>query len=216
MFKTVLFDLDGTLLNSLQDIAIAGNRTLEVLGYPTHPVNAYNQMVGSGGAQLIKRMLPQDKQGDSTMQLALELYRKYYRPNMMNYTAPYPGIVPMLANLKSAGVQLGVLSNKSNDAVQNIVQHYFPATFDAVMGHAPGFEIKPDPASVLHLMQTMDAAKENTLYCGDSDVDIFTARNAGITSCGVLWGFRGEEELYNAGAGYLAEDAEALQQIILQ
>lgn len=214
MYTTVLFDLDGTLLDTLQDIAAAANHALESLGLPTHPVPAYRHMVGSGVNVLIQRMLPPDKRGQATSEVALALYRKHYNVHMNDFTRPYPGILEMLAKLKAASVQMGVLSNKTDARVQEMVAHYFPNTFEIAMGLRPEFSEKPDPASTLHMLQALGAQKQNTLYCGDSDIDMQTAHNAGLAGCGVAWGFRGEEELKNAGATFIAQNTDELYHII--
>lgn len=216
MFTTAIFDLDGTLLDTLQDLAAAGNHTLTVLGLPTHPVAAYRQMVGNGVPKLVERMLPPACRGSATQAVALQVFSNYYEQHMLDFTAPYPGISQMLAALRGRGVHLGVVSNKSDDFVQPIVERFFPGVFSAVCGLREGVPPKPDPASVLQVLVQLAADPAATLYCGDSDVDIHTAHNAQLTSCGVLWGFRTEAELAEAGAEYLAEDAAALEYIILQ
>ncbi len=215
MFQSVIFDLDGTLLDTLEDLAAAGNYTLSAMGLPTHPVDAYRQMVGNGIPNLLRRMLPEQNRGEATCALAQTLFRPYYAAHMQDYTTPYPGVVSLLAQLKERGVATGVLSNKADDFVQQIVQQYFPDLIGAALGLREDFPAKPDPSSALHLLQVLDAEPSRTLYCGDSDVDMHTAANAGIPSCGVLWGFRDEDELAGAGAAYLAADIPALSALIL-
>lgn len=213
MYNTLIFDMDGTLLNSLDDIAQAGNYALGILGFPPHPVQAYRHMVGSGISVLIERMLPPEARKPGTVQLALSLYEKHYNAHMNDNTRPYPGIVQMLAQLKERGIKLGVLSNKSHEFTQPIAEQQFPGVFDMVMGLQEGFAQKPDPGSLLHIMHTLDAGQ--TLYCGDSDVDMKTALAAGVEGCGVLWGFRDEAELRAAGARHLVQTAEQLTALAL-
>ena len=215
MYKTVLFDLDGTLLNTLEDIAAAANHALSVLGFPQHPPDAYRQMVGNSSRKLVERMLPEENRGVSTQAVAFELYTKTYAKSSTVFTCPYPGIPALLGKLKSEGVQLGVLSNKDDINVQLVISKYFPQTFDAAAGLREGFAPKPDPASVLEMLRILEADPASTLYCGDSDVDVLTSHNAGLACCGVSWGFRGEHELRAAGANFIVQDAVALQQLIL-
>ena len=146
MYSAVIFDLDGTLLNTLTDLANAGNHTLEVLGFPTHPVDAYRYLVGNGIPKLIERMLPEKNRGPATQQTALSIFLRYYEAHKQDTTAPYPGILPMLQALKGAGLRLGVVSNKENSLSQEVAAHYFPGLFDAVAGHVLGTPTKPDPA----------------------------------------------------------------------
>lgn len=214
MYRCVVFDLDGTLLDTLEDLAQACNHTLATLHLPTHPTAAYKTMVGNGVAKLVERMLPLQNRGAATCQLALRLFENYYTAHIDDFTRPYPGIPELLQTLRKQGVILGVLSNKPNGFVQEIVEQYFAGIFTAVMGQREDFAPKPDPASAHFLLETLGAEKSATLYCGDSNVDMLTAQNAGLTACGVLWGFRTKEELLGAGANFLAEDAAALEQLI--
>ena len=216
MYQTVIFDLDGTLLDTLQDLAAAGNHTLSALGLPTHPTEAYRAMVGNGIANLVKRMLPEAHRGESTFTLARSMFESYYSKHVKDLTLPYPGIETMLRALKSAGVQMGVASNKADAFTQAMVADYFPKRFGAVAGLRDDFMPKPDPGILLWLMQSLRALPAATLYVGDSDVDMRTAMNAGLAACGVLWGFRDRPELEQNGARYIAEDVPALQKIILE
>lgn len=215
MFTTVLFDLDGTLLNTLTDIANAGNHALSAMQLPTHSIENYRTMVGNGIPKLIERMLPSTHRGPATQELALSLFSRYYSEHMYDYTAPYPGITEMLHTLKAEGIQLAVLSNKEDAFVPPIIQRYFPGIFTISMGHKQGFPPKPAPTSTYYMLEQLHAFSTETLYCGDSDVDIFTGTNAGLCTCGVLWGFRSEKELSQAGATFLAKDTNELAQIIL-
>lgn len=216
MFDAVIFDLDGTLLDTLKDLAAACNHTLAAMGLPTHPVQDYKQMVGSGISSLISRMLPQEARSENTAALAGQLFSRYYSRHMVDFTAPYPGIPNLLQRLAEHGVPMAVASNKAHQYVVPIVQRFFPGVFAAVQGQKEDVPKKPDPAIVHNLLAEMRlAGGPRVLYVGDSDVDMYTAKNAGLPACGVLWGFRGREELVAAGADYLAENAEELYNIIV-
>lgn len=215
MFPYVVFDLDGTLLDTLQDLAAAGNHALSAMGLPVHPTDAYRTMVGNGIPKLIERMLPDGNCGKATQEVALQLFAGYYQHHNMDLTAPYPGIMKMLENLSKAGVGMGIASNKQHAFTKKLAEHFFPGTFSAVLGLREGCAAKPDPAFLLELMAEMGAGVHNTLYVGDSDVDMITARNAGLTPCGVLWGFRSRQELLENGAKLLAESPEQLEDFIL-
>ena len=217
MFDTVIFDLDGTLLDTLKDLATACNHTLAAMGLPTHPVEDYKQMVGSGIADLISRMLPDEARSENSIALAGDLFSRYYSRHMVDFTAPYPGVPRLLETLSARGVQMAVASNKAHHYVLPIVRQFFPGVFAAVHGQQTEVPKKPDPAIVYNLLAEMGPAADprRVLYVGDSDVDIYTARNAGLPGCGVLWGFRAREELLAAGADYLAENTEELLNIIV-
>lgn len=215
LYRCILFDLDGTLLDTLQDLAEAGNHTLSVMGFPRHPIAAYQQMVGNGIPKLVWRMLPEQNRQESTLELAYSLFQRHYQAHMLDNTAPYPGILDTLQRLKEAGYPLGVSSNKADTYTQKIVSTFFPNTFCSVAGLTPPFPAKPDPTLALHQMAQMGGTPGTTLYIGDSDVDMFTARNAGFVGCGVLWGFRSGRELLQAGADLIAETpAELIEHIL--
>ncbi|HIW54752.1 MAG TPA: HAD family hydrolase [Candidatus Ruthenibacterium merdigallinarum] len=215
MYKAVLFDLDGTLLDTLQDLADAANHTLRALGLPEHARGEYRRMVGNGIPKLIERMLPAQSRGPASQALALEMFRRRYAAHSEDATIPYPGIPALLQTLRAAGVQLGVVSNKDDALARQVVEHYFPGVFDAVAGRRDGVAAKPDPTLVNEMREGFGRAEGETLYVGDSDVDVFTAQNARLACCGALWGFRTKEELAGAGADYLAANADELAQIVL-
>lgn len=203
-YRTVIFDLDGTLLDTLGDLAAAGNHALCAMGLPTHEVSAYRFFVGNGIPKLIERILPEANRGEASQELALSLFRRYYAEHAIERTQPYDGIVTLLQTLRENGVQLGVLSNKDDAFTQSIVAHFFPNGIDAVLGRKEGAAPKPDPASLQSMMSAFGCSPQETLYVGDSNVDVLTAHNAGAECCGAVWGFRGKEELASAGADALA------------
>lgn len=216
MYKTVIFDLDGTLLNTLDDLADAGNRVCARRGWPRHTPDQFRYLVGNGIPKLIERLTPPDARDAATLANALADFEADYGAHLHDKTAPYPGIPALLARLKAAGVQLAVLSNKADALAKVVVGEYFdPALFAAVRGQRAGIPVKPAPEATRALLETLGADPAATLYVGDSNVDIQTARNAGLDSCGVLWGFRTREELVGEGATHLAADAGELERVVL-
>ncbi len=203
MIKAVVFDLDGTLLNTIQDLADASNYALSKLGLPGHTVEDYKQFVGDGRRNLILRMLPEEGRDEPSVRRATELFDEYYGAHLHDNTGPYPGIAQLLAGLKAKGLRLGVVSNKPDEFTKQAVQDYFPGVFDFVAGQQ-GTLVKPDPAALLRVISELGLQPYEVLYVGDSAVDINTAKNGKTQGCGVLWGFRGEEELAQAGARYFA------------
>lgn len=199
MYTHVIFDLDGTLLNTIDDLAAAGNHVCQAHGWPTFTVEQYKRLVGSGMANLVRRLVPAQL-GQEAVDTALAEFSSYYDGHKQDRTAPYPGVARAVAALKAAGVGLAVLSNKAHDLAKPVVEHYFPGLFPLVQGALPGVPVKPDPTLLGEVMERLGAAAETTLFVGDSDVDILTGKNRGLTACGVLWGFRDQEELEGAGA----------------
>ena len=217
MYKTVVFDLDGTLLNTIDDLADAGNRVCAARGWPQHTVEEYKYFVGNGIPKLVERFSPPQARTPAVLADTLAAFQADYGAHLRDKTAPYPGIPALLARLKAAGVQLAVFSNKANPLARQVVADYFDtALFDAVRGALPGVPTKPAPQGTLALMQAIGADPAATLYVGDSNVDVDTAHNAGLPCCGVLWGFRTRQELTDAGAEHLAADAEELWNVIVK
>lgn len=215
MFKYVIFDLDGTLLNTIDDLADAGNWVCRNHGWPTHTVEEYKRYVGSGMARLAVRFSPEEWHTEEGVQKILDEFLPYYAAHKEDKTAPYPGVPELLEHLRAAGVSIAVLSNKAHALAVPVIEGYFPQKFQYIQGGVEGLPLKPDPALLLKLMENMGATQENTLFVGDSDVDIRTAKHAEVTSCGVLWGFRGREELEREGADLLASSAKELETLIL-
>lgn len=213
MYRYVIFDLDGTLLNTLEDLAEAGNHALKAFGFPTYETEKYRYFVGNGIPVLIKRICPEGCSPD-TLEKVREAFSEYYGPHCTDNTAPYGGIEDMLSELKKAGVTVGVVTNKDHDFSQKLVNDYFGDKIGMVCGRRDGIPKKPDPYSVNYLIERFGAEKKDVLYVGDSNVDMETAINAGVDSCGVLWGFRTEKELSDSGARYIAADAGELLRII--
>lgn len=213
MYKVVIFDLDGTLLNTLDDLAYAGNYALKAMGYPVHKASEYKYFVGNGIPKLIKRIVPEDCSEENAEKVH-SLFSEYYSSHCTCKTKPYDGISEMLAALKKKGIGTAVASNKDHAFSVKLVKEFFGDNIDIVCGRKDGFPKKPDPYSVNLILEHFCADKEKVLYVGDSNVDMETAKNAGLTSCGVLWGFRTEEELTESGASYIVDSAEGLYKLI--
>lgn len=210
MFKAVIFDLDGTLLNTIDDIADSCNYVLASKGYPTFSSQQYKKFVGNGAAILMKRAHPEGTSQEELEQ-ALAAFTEYYSAHSEIKTTPYDGIPELLSQLKSQGFTLCVLSNKPHEITTQIVKQYFGNnTFDIIIGKSPDFPVKPDPASCNYIIERLHLLKSEVLYVGDSNVDMQTARNAGLTKCGVCWGFRSEAELTAEGADYFAHTTEEI------
>ena len=217
MFRTVVFDLDGTLLDTLTDLADAGNRLCARRGWPTHDRDAYRYFVSNGIPKLVERIAPPEARDERTLADALADFKSDYGAHMRDTTAPYPGIPELLERLNAAGVQMAVFSNKADALAKEVTADYFGADrFSAVRGQRSGIAPKPDAAGTLALLSNLGADAASTLYVGDSNVDAATAHNAHLPCCGVLWGFRTREELTEAGAEYLAENVEQLYHIIME
>ena len=206
MKKLVIFDLDGTLLNTIADLAHSTNYALNKLGYPTHEIEKYNFMVGNGIDKLFERALPE---GEKSKENVL-------RVRKADDSRPYPGIPELLSYLQDAGIQIAVASNKYQAATQKLIDHYFPEIhFTAVFGQREGIKVKPDPTVVFDILEVAKVTKEEVLYVGDSGVDMQTAANARVTVCGVTWGFRPRAELEEFSPQYIVDTAEEIKRLIL-
>ncbi len=205
MKKLVIFDLDGTLLDTAADLAAACNHILIEAGYPPHPEDSYRLFVGNGIAKLIERAVPEEMRTPGHIEELRRRFIEHYTANIDRRTRPYDGIPELLAGLRLMGVQLAVASNKFQDGTAALVAKFFPEVpFTAVFGQRTGIAPKPDRAVVDEIIEMAGVLPEQTLYVGDSDVDMATALNAGVESVGVVWGFRGEKELTASGAGHIA------------
>lgn len=204
MKKTVIFDLDGTLLNTLDDLADSTNYALSRFGYPTRTIEEVRQFVGNGVAKLIERAIPEGK-NNPNFEKCLSIFKENYAQNMYNKTAPYNGIIEMLSNLKSKGIKIAVVSNKFDLAVKELCKKYFEGFIDFAAGEneAQGIKKKPAPDTVLSVLNEFNFAPEDAVYVGDSDVDIMTAKNSKMPCISVTWGFRDEKFLLENGATIL-------------
>ena len=203
-YRAALFDLDGTLLDTLDDLADAANRVLASMGMPVHNVEEYKYFVGDGLATLIERIVPAGQRDEETLRRIIDAFRQDYGALWHVKSRPYAGVPEMLTGLKERGIRLAVLSNKPHDFTKLCVQYMladFP--FYPVLGQREGVPKKPDPAGALEAAALLDIPVKEILYFGDTSVDMRTATRAGMTAVGVLWGFRDEKELAASGADYL-------------
>lgn len=215
MYQYVIFDLDGTLLNTIEDLTDAGNWVCQNHGWPTHTVEEYKRYVGNGMAKLAARFVPESWRTPEKLKQVLDEFMPYYDVHKADKTAAYAGMPEAVEQLKRAGVSMAVLSNKADEMAAPVVEYYYPGLFPMVQGALPDCPTKPDPTLLRRLMERMGAGQDNTLFVGDSNVDIRTAKNGGLTSCGVLWGFRARNELEAEGADHLVETPDELARFIL-
>lgn len=213
-FKAVIFDLDGTLVNSLQDIADSMNIVLKSYNFPTHSYKEHQSFIGSGIRSLVSKSLPvthnNEKQIDSCFNAMIEVYRDH----CTHKTKPYDGIIELLDNLKSRDIKISVLSNKADEFTKKITHALFPNYFDPVIGLSIEAHKKPNPFGAVEISKTLRLKPEEIIYIGDTGIDMQTANNANMFAIGVLWGFRPKEELILNGAKYLLSNPLDLIKII--
>ncbi|MCM1489703.1 MAG: HAD family hydrolase [Muribaculum sp.] len=215
MKKLVIFDLDGTLLDTIADLGTACNYALEQKGYRRHPLAVYPYMVGNGVRKLIERA-QQDASPEEVDEL-LKLFREYYDEHCTDYTKPYPGIPELLDDLTSRGIAVAVATNKYDKAAKRIVSHFFPnVPFVAVKGQVENRPVKPDPSIDFSILLAHPTPKNEVMHVGDSAVDIETARRACVTSVGVTWGFRPLTELRKAYADHIVSTPEDILKLALK
>ncbi|MFT8887679.1 MAG: HAD family hydrolase [Ethanoligenens sp.] len=213
MYLACIFDLDGTLADSLRDLAEASNHALAAQGYPTHEIERYRYFVGNGIPKLIERVLPQDACTPEILNRTRAIFDTYYEVHRLDHTAPYEGIVPLLDSLHEKGVKLAVVSNKPDVFAKKIVTTLFGDRFHPVFGNRPDVPRKPDPAAALEAATMLGVQPEECLFLGDSGVDMKTAEAAKMTGVGVLWGFRDRDELLENGAKRLLARPEELLEL---
>ncbi|PWM25852.1 MAG: HAD family hydrolase [Oscillospiraceae bacterium] len=209
IFDTAVFDLDGTLLNSLEDLAVSANFALQCLGYPTRSLEEVRQFVGNGGRMLMIRALPAQASPE-TVQQAFEIFAKHYEQHMRDHTRPYPGIEALLSEMARRGIRMAVVSNKMNEAVGPLVKGWFGGWIPVAVGEGEQIPKKPAPQGVWRALSLLGSCRERSLYLGDSDVDVVTARNAGLYAVGCSWGFRDRTVLEQAGADRIIDRPEEL------
>lgn len=213
MIKALIFDMDGTILNTLDDITESINHAFISKGYPRQTLYDVKMALGSGAIQLIERLAPKNLNKEEVKSL-YEAYQAHYDINKDHLTGPYPGILNLLNVLKQQGYLLAVVSNKYQYLVQELNIKMFNKNFDVSIGDAPGIPIKPAPDMVYKALDLLKVKKEEALFIGDSDVDIITAQNAGLQSVGVTWGFRDQELLEAHHADYIIHQPDELLTIL--
>lgn len=213
--NTVIFDMDGTLLDTLEDLADAVNAALASCGYPQRSLEEVRSFVGNGVGRLIADAVP-EKTGEKELELCLAAFKEHYALHWQDKTAPYEGVLPLLKELKNRQIRTAVISNKYEAAVLQLCRDYFPGSFDTARGEREGVPRKPEPDAVYAILEELGVPKQQAVYVGDSEVDMATARNAGLISVGVTWGFRDKHLLKERGADYIIDRPEDLLRVIEQ
>lgn len=209
--RLIVFDLDGTLLNSLEDLADSANWVLEQHGFPIHPVDDYRYFVGDGVRKLIERILPQEERTEARIEQCRQEFVAYYKVHMEDKTSVYEGITELLTELKNRGLKIAVATNKVHVAVAPLMAKYFPnIRFDSMIGQREGIPVKPAPQIMYDILKETGCQPSDTLHIGDTATDMQLAQNAGVTPVGVLWGYRPLEELQEAGAKFIISRPEEL------
>lgn len=212
MTRLVIFDLDGTLLDTSADIANSCNYALRMCGFPERTLEEYNMLVGRGIYNLLRDAMPQEHRNeDMTLKMA-DHFIPYYNEHIADYSRPYPGITELLERLSERGIAFAIASNKYQEGTEKLVKEQLGKfNFVSVLGHRDGKPLKPDPAIILDSMQAIDGiVPEEVVYCGDSDVDMKTGNNAGVRTIGVSWGFRSRKELLAYSPWLIAESPEEI------
>lgn len=212
-YDLLIFDLDGTILDTLEDLKLSTNYALSFHGFPERTLDEVRRFVGNGIGKLIERAVPLGTSPEET-QRVLATFKRHYGVHCADHTKPYAGIETFLQALRKKGYQTAVVSNKADFAVQELKEQYFPGLFDFVVGEREGIRRKPCPDSVNEVLKMLGKTKEQAVYIGDSDVDVETAKNAGMPVIGVSWGFRGRKFLEEHGAEWIADTPEDLWKFI--
>ena len=218
MYKLVIFDLDGTLLDTIEDICNGVNHALKICGYPTIELDECRKLVGHGIKNLLRDALPEGKKTDETVELMCSHFFPYYNAHMSDCTRPYAGVKDALYKLSAEGLELAVASNKFQAGTEELVGKFFgDINFVKVLGQREGFPIKPDAGVVFEAMaEVPDIRREEVIYCGDSDVDMQTGINAGVKTLAVTWGFRTREQLEAYSPWKLIENTDEICGVILE
>lgn len=214
IYKAVIFDLDGTLLDTLGDLHAAVNHALRAFGFPERSLEEVRRFIGNGVVKLMQRSTPENTD-EETDRKCLEAFREYYLVHMRDMTVPYEGVIHLIENLREKGIRTAVVSNKLHQAVAELCEDYFPGLIDHAIGVSDEKERKPSPVNVFRAMEKMGVRADECIYVGDSEVDIQTSHNAGVKCIGVTWGFRDREELIEAGVEKTASDCNAVFSLIV-
>lgn len=213
-YKLAIFDLDGTILDTLEDLADAVNYALGEHGYPGRTIEEVRRFVGNGIRKLIERAVPAGLEKEEIDKVH-ETFSAYYQQHCADKTRPYEGILPLLKRLRAAGCLTAVVSNKADAAVQPLCRRYYDGLFDYAVGERAGIRRKPDPDSVQEVLRRLQVKAEDAVYIGDSEVDIRTAENAGLDSIIVTWGFRDRTYLESQGGRRFVDRPEEIEDIVL-
>ncbi|MBD5130389.1 MAG: HAD-IA family hydrolase [Ruminococcaceae bacterium] len=213
-YNPIIFDLDGTLLNTLGDLSAAGNHALKQMNFPTHAEEKYRYFVGNGIPKLIERICPPNSSAE-TLERVHTLFAEYYEQHKSDRTKPYDGMPELLAELKERGIIAVCNTNKDYVFSETLLRSFYGDTLAEIVGAGLGYNVKPDPAAALYLAEKYAVEGAKPLYVGDSGVDMQTALNAKIDGCGVLWGFRDRAELEQFSPAHIAENVSVLREIIL-
>lgn len=213
--KAIIFDLDGTLVDSITDLGLCVHYALDKFGFESSAdPKVYTHMVGNGTKKLVERAMEQYRVPIKEFDKIFDSFQNLYAAHALDNTTAYIGTAETVKALKNAGVSLAVHTNKPDQIAKRIVSHLFPNCFDCVLGQRDAFPLKPDPTVTESITERLGIPKTRCAFCGDSNVDIYTAKNAGIASIGVTWGFRSENELITAGADYIAHNACEIEKIV--
>lgn len=212
-YEAVIFDLDGTLIDTLEDLKDSINFALKQHGMPERSLEEVRSFVGNGVKKLVFRSVPENT-SDELRESCLKAFKAHYITNSMNKTKPYSGICELIKKLKEKGVKLAVVTNKTQDAADGIMNEFFKDDFEIIIGQIDGVAQKPQPDGVWYAIEKLGASKQNSVYIGDSEVDCLTAKNSGISIIGVTWGFRGRRVLEENNADYIVDSPEEIIDII--
>jgi phosphoglycolate phosphatase len=214
-YQALVFDMDGTLLNTLEDLALATNRALTHHGFDPHPTESYRLFVGSGARMLIERALPSEACTESTIDACLATFKAYYDVHWADHTALYSGMADLLTQVQELGLDMAILTNKPQAFAESCVKQFLSGwSWRVVQGQVEGVALKPSAEISVRVTESLGVAPEEVLYIGDSNVDVLTAQNAGYDCAGVTWGFRSEQELREAGAQIIAHHPDDILKLL--
>lgn len=213
-YKAVIFDMDGTILNTLEDLKNATNYSLRQFGMPERSLEEVRMFVGNGIRKLVERAVPPGTPKEKIDQI-LDVFLEYYEIHSADNTSPYPGILELVEKLKKSGIKTAVSTNKADVPAQELGREYFNGIFDLIVGQQDGLKVKPAPDSVNKILSILDIQKKDAIYIGDSDVDVQTAKNSGLDFIGVSWGFRGREFLEKNGAKNIVDNANEILDLVI-
>lgn len=213
-YKAVIFDMDGTILNTLEDLKNATNYSLRQFGMPERSLEEVRMFVGNGIRKLVERAVPAGTSEEKIAQV-FDVFLEYYEIHSADNTSPYPGILELVEKLKKSGIKTAVSTNKADVPAQELGREYFKGIFDLIVGQQDGLKVKPAPDSVNKILSILDIQKKDAIYIGDSDVDVQTAKNSGLDFIGVSWGFRGREFLEKNGAKNIVDNANEILDLVI-